>query len=296
VVSETVKTLRSPDEIKARFAALGCDVSLMGASGTEEQLPHDVDVLLAAVDETLESSVRTGHPLFQNQLFAGADPISIGGELLISATNTNVHTYEVAPVFTLVEQAVTEKVAALAGWRAGADGLFTPGGSISNMYGMQLARAAADPDFLTRGASGGKRLVGFVSDDSHYSYAKAARLLGIGSDNLVRVATEDATGKMDLAALDEAVRAVERDANALPFFVGSTAGTTVRGAFDDLGEISALCARSPSPLWHHVDASWGGGRCGPKRTVATWRASTPPTPSRRTRTSCSARRLPPRSS
>ena len=53
--------------------------------------------------------------------------------------NTNCHTFEVAPIFTLVETEVLAKLARLIGgpYSQGHDGLFVPGGSIANMYGMQ---------------------------------------------------------------------------------------------------------------------------------------------------------------
>merc|ERR1712000_370623 len=41
-----------------------------------------------------------------------------------------------------------------------------------------------------------------------------------------------------------------------PFYVNATAGTTVRGAFEPLEEISAVCKEQG--LWMHVDASFGG--------------------------------------
>lgn len=51
--------------------------------------------------------------------------------------NTNCHTFEVAPVFTLVETAVLTKLACLVGgpYSDAHDGLFVPGGSIANLYG-----------------------------------------------------------------------------------------------------------------------------------------------------------------
>ncbi len=67
---------------------------------------------------------------------------------------------------------------------------------------------------------------------AHYSYAKAAIVLGLGTDNLIRVPT-DASGAMDLAALLDRL-AESRGAGRLPFFVGATAGSTVTGAFDPL--------------------------------------------------------------
>lgn len=44
--------------------------------------------------------------------------------------------------------------------------------------GMHLARNKADPDYRTRGASGGPHMVAFTSEHAHYSYLKAAFLTG----------------------------------------------------------------------------------------------------------------------
>lgn len=41
----------------------------------------------------------------------------------------------------------------------------------------------------------------------------------------------------------------------LPFFVGTTAGTTVLGAYDPFAQVSEVCQRHG--LWHHVDGCWG---------------------------------------
>ena len=40
-----------------------------------------------------------------------------------------------------------------------------------------------------------------------------------------------------------------------PFFVGTTAGTTVLGAFDPFQEIAAVCKKHK--VWMHVDGCWG---------------------------------------
>ena len=56
---------------------------------------------------------------------------------------------------------------------------------------MHLARNRADPELKRRGAVGGPRLVAFTSEQSHYSYLKAAALTGLGSDNLVSVACDE---------------------------------------------------------------------------------------------------------
>ena len=64
--------------------------------------------------------------------------------------------------------------------------------------GMHLAQNRADPGSKQRGAQGGPRLVAFTSEQAHYSYRKAAALMGLGTDNLISVAC-DADGAMSPA-------------------------------------------------------------------------------------------------
>lgn len=66
---------------------------------------------------------------------------SSAGEWLAVATNTNAHTFEVAPVFTLAETEVLAKMARVVGgaYAEANDGLFVPGGSIANLYGTLQA-------------------------------------------------------------------------------------------------------------------------------------------------------------
>jgi len=157
----------------------------------------------------------------------------------------------------LIEAECLRKIAGIVGgaFERSHDGLFVPGGSISNLYAMHLAHNVADPEFATRGAFGGPRCIAFTSDQSHYSYLKSARVTGLGSDNLIAVRT-DGQGRMVPEALEDAILQA-KGKGFKPFFVGSTAGTTVLGAYDPFDKISDICQRHG--LWHHVDGCWGGG-------------------------------------
>eukprot|EP00854_Cymbomonas_tetramitiformis_P021219 gene21219-25494_t len=202
-VSAPVVKLSSPDSMESDFAAVGVPLELRDGEG-----PVSGPDLHKALETTLDLCVRTSHPYFLNQLYAGADRAGVAADWAVVAANTNVHTYEVAPVFTMVEQKVLQKLARVIGGRfqAASDGLFVPGGSIANTYAMHLARRRADPAANTRGMAGGPRLVAFTSEHAHYSYKKAAMLMGLGSDNLVAVAC-DAAGAMKPDALRSAMQA-----------------------------------------------------------------------------------------
>ncbi|KAG7154178.1 Acidic amino acid decarboxylase GADL1-like 2 [Homarus americanus] len=172
------------------------------------------------LEKVVQYSVKTQHPHFYNQLYAGIDEVALTGAWLTEALNTNQHTFEVAPVFIMVEHFVISKLVELFGWQQG-DGIFSPGGSMSNMYGLVLARYRAHPEVKRRGNSSTRPLVILTSDQ----------------------------------ALKEAVKEARRSGGD-PFFVNATAGSTVFGAFDPLEEVADVCEEEG--LWLHVDACWGG--------------------------------------
>lgn len=236
----------APELIEAAFAEAGVALAL-----TPGEPPRGAGALESALDVIFAHSVRTLHPRFFNQNFAGADPVALLGDWLGAALNTTMATYEAAPVFTLMERAVIARLAGLAGWSSH-EGLFVPGGSFSNLYAMHLARTRVDPEALERG-SHGARLTAFTSAHAHYSLAKAVALLGLGRRSLVEVPC-DAHGRMRADALEQAIHDARRRGER-PFFVNATAGTTVLGAFDPLEPIANIC--DFHDLWLHVDGAFG---------------------------------------
>ena len=123
------------------------------------------------------------------------------------------------------------------------------------MYGLMLARHQLAPDIKSRGLSAfDKPLVVFTSEDSHYSVLKGANWLGIGTDNVVKIKT-DQGGRMIPEALHSAISDCQSN-DKVPLAVNATSGTTVLGAYDDLQAIGKVC--KDTGVWLHVDACWGG--------------------------------------
>jgi len=61
-----------------------------------------------------------------------------------------MYTFEVAPVFLMMEKIMLNKLNEKIGWAKG-DGIFCPGGSISNFYGMNIARHHMFPESKEEG-------------------------------------------------------------------------------------------------------------------------------------------------
>ncbi|XP_075224255.1 glutamate decarboxylase-like protein black [Lycorma delicatula] len=235
---------QSPAELLSKF-----DFDLK-----KDSLSHDK--LLAITRDIIHYSVKTGHPYFVNQLFSTVDPFGLVGQWLTDALNPSVYTYEVAPVFTLMEETVLSEMRRIVGFpQEQGDGIFCPGGSIANGYAISCARFQAVPEVKTKGLHGLKRMVLYTSEEAHYSIKKLAVLQGIGADNVYLIKTDN-RGKMDISHLEAQIKRTI-DEGALPFMVSATAGTTVLGAFDPLEKIANICKQYN--LWFHVDAAWGGG-------------------------------------
>uniref|UniRef100_A0A669ERH4 Glutamate decarboxylase 1 n=1 Tax=Oreochromis niloticus TaxID=8128 RepID=A0A669ERH4_ORENI len=214
--------------------------------------PESLEQILVDCRDTLKYGVRTGHPRFFNQLSTGLDIVGLAGEWLTSTANTNMFTYEIAPVFVLMEQLTLKKMREIVGWPDGeGDGIFSPGGAISNMYSVMIARYKFFPEVKTKGMAAAPRLVLFTSEHSHYSIKKASAALGFGTENLILLNTDE-RGRVIPADLEAKV--IE---GYVPLFVTATAGTTVYGAFDPINEIADICEKYN--MWLHVDGAWGGG-------------------------------------
>nr|XP_029715325.1 cysteine sulfinic acid decarboxylase-like [Aedes albopictus] len=218
--------------------------------------PDSHEKLLELTRATIKHSVKTGHPYFMNQLFSSVDPYGFAGQILTDALNPSVYTFEVSPVFVLMEEVVLKEMRTIVGYPDGAgDGIFCPGGSMANGYSISCARFKHMPDVKTKGLHSLPRLVIFTSEDAHYSVKKLASFMGIGSDNVYPIRT-DAIGKIRVDHLESEILRAKAE-GAVPFMVSATAGTTVIGAFDPLEQIADLCKKYN--LWMHVDAAWGGG-------------------------------------
>uniref|UniRef100_A0A8D0GMB7 Glutamate decarboxylase 1 n=1 Tax=Sphenodon punctatus TaxID=8508 RepID=A0A8D0GMB7_SPHPU len=218
--------------------------------------PQPLEQILVDCRDTLKYGVKTGHPRYFNQLSSGLDIIGLAGEWLTATANTNMFTYEIAPVFIAMEDILLKKMHEITGWgETEADGVFSPGGTISNLYSVIVARYKRFPEIKTKGMTALPDITLFASEHSHYSVKKAAAVLGIGTDNVIAVKCDE-RGKMIPYELEANILKAKRQGR-VPLYVCATAGTTVYGAFDPLANIADICKKYD--LWMHVDAAWGGG-------------------------------------
>lgn len=189
---------------------------------------------------------------FFNQLFGGRDAMATLAEMLAPLLNTSMYTFKVAGPQVLIEGEVLRRMASAVGYRQG-EGMFAPGGSLSNLSAMIIARNEAVKDARENGMSG-EPLKIYVSQDAHYSTRKGAGMIGIGRKN-VREVPVDGRGRMEVSALSRLI-AEDREQGQMPLMIVATAGTTVLGAFDPIRELAEVAGEEG--MWLHVDGALGG--------------------------------------
>jgi len=217
-------------------------------------IPHDgmtLQHLITDCATVLKYGVKTGSPHFMNQLSCGLDIIAMAGEWLTATANCNMFTYEVSPIFIIMEHQVLKRMRRIIGFHRG-DSVMSPGGTISNLYAVIVARYKAYPEYKVKGPSAlPGELVIFTNDQGHYSMKMAAMVCGLGTSNCVYIPSDKA-GRIIPAELERII--LEQKANGkYPIMVNATAGTTVLGAFDPISEIADICEKYG--LWLHVDVS-----------------------------------------
>jgi len=196
---------------------------------------------------------RTSSKMFFNQLFGGRNGRAVLGELLAVILNNSMYTYKVGGPQVGVEKEIISKICGFVGFDPKtSEGTLAPGGSMTNLMGLLMARDRKDPDARLDGVS--QKMTVYTSNESHYSVPKNMAFAGLGRKNIRRIDTDD-YGRMSPEALEQAIQEDLKNGYT-PCMVNATAGTTVLAAFDPLREIGAICKKHN--IWFHVDGAYCG--------------------------------------
>ncbi|MEU3918751.1 aspartate aminotransferase family protein [Streptomyces sp. NPDC029004] len=243
-VAHRLATTRKPftgvtaDELAPVISAVDLDRPLGDASAALDEL------------ETvyLRDAVYFHHPRYLGHLNCPVVIPAVLGEAVLSAVNSSLDTWDQSAGGTLIERRLIDWTAQRIGLGAAADGVFTSGGTQSNLQALLLAREEAKTTDLAK-------LRIFTSECSHFSVQKSATLLGLGREAVVSIPV-DRNKRMQTLALAAELARCTRD-GLVPMAVVATAGTTDFGSIDPLPEIAGLAEQYGT--WMHVDAAYGCG-------------------------------------
>ncbi len=220
----------------------------------------------AALEELKELYLRDAvwfhHPKYVAHLNCPVVLPSLLAEQIMAAVNSSVDTWDQSAGGTLIEQKVIDWTLSRIGLPASSDGIFTSGGTQSNLMAMLLARdswcAAHHPGHLIKHRGlpqDASKWRVFTSKLSHFSIQKSMAILGLGYDAVIPVECDEHY-RMDVGQLEQEIQRCH-DEGLIPIAIIATSGTTDFGSIDPLNDISTLCKNYG--LWMHVDAAYGCG-------------------------------------
>ncbi|MDH6461620.1 L-2,4-diaminobutyrate decarboxylase [Micromonospora sp. A200] len=241
----------TPQDLAPRIAGIDLDRPLGDTGAALDELQ----------DVYLRDAVYFHHPRYLAHLNCPVVIPALLGEAVLSAVNSSLDTWDQSAGGTLIERRLIDWTVDRVGLGPAADGVFTSGGTQSNLQAMLLAREEAVGWVATSGGTRPSRpeslsrLRILTSAAGHFSVQKAAKLLGLGVDAVVTVGT-DAERRM---RTDELAREIDRcrGEGLRVMAVVATAGTTDFGTIDPLPQIADICAAAGVLL--HVDAAYGCG-------------------------------------
>jgi len=233
-----------PEELRLR---------LMGQPLPENGRPPE-ELLATVANDILPYPMGNASPRFFAWVNSPAAPLGILAELLAAGLNPSVAGGDHAA--TYVEHGVLGWLKQLVGYPAGSGAILASGGSMANLIGLAAMRFVKAQDQIRAQGFAGEpaAMVVYTSTQGHSCIEKAVELLGIGHDNLRKIAV-DAEYRMDVDQLRAAIDA-DRAAGLRPVCVAASAGTVNTGAIDPLEAIADVCAAEG--LWFHVDGAYGG--------------------------------------
>jgi L-2,4-diaminobutyrate decarboxylase len=220
---------------------------------------HPVEDVWNKVEAVVAQSVNVTHARTVAHLHCPPLLPALAAEVVISALNQSMDSFDQAPAATMLELAMCRWLCEEAGLPASSGAVFTAGGSQSNFMGLLLARDACiaarwNWPVATKGLPPeASRLRILCSRAAHFTVEKTASQLGLGRDAVIRLPL-DASIQIIPDALADQLRRLDAE-GLIPAAVVATAGTTDFGSIDPLPEIAAL-ARSAG-AWLHVDAAYG---------------------------------------
>ncbi|WP_162053279.1 pyridoxal phosphate-dependent decarboxylase family protein [Pontibacter pamirensis] len=179
-------------------------------------------------------------------------PITILSSAVTALLNQGMGVYEMGMVGNTLEKILTEHLAQKLGYSTEASGFITSGGSLGNLTALLAARAAAT-EIWHKGYKEGLQLAVMVSEEAHYCIDRAARIMGLGAEGIIKVPVNDRF-QMRTNLLEDYYQQAKSEGKQVISVIGC-AGTTSTGSYDNLEAIAAFSQKHS--IWFHVDGAHG---------------------------------------
>ncbi len=205
----------------------------------------------------LPAVTHWNHPNFHGLFSTSTSSVGIFAEMLSATFDMKAMLWRTSPASTELEPVVLDWLRQMMGLPEYFKGLIYDTASISTLHAIAMAREKLNLNIRERGMSGRNDLPLlriYCSEQTHSSIDKAVILLGLGTNSIVKIPTNERF-EMNADDLSDAIRD-DKSRGYLPFCVVATIGTTSTTSIDPIDKIADICQRNN--IFLHVDAAYAG--------------------------------------
>jgi aromatic-L-amino-acid/L-tryptophan decarboxylase len=219
------------------------------------EAPEPMEAIFADFERIVPGAMtHWQHPRFFAYFPANAAPASMLAEQLANAIAAQCMLWQTSPAATEIEEVMVRWLRDALGLGGHFSGTIHDSATTATLSAVLTMREQAlGWEGNARGLSGQPTLRLYCSDQVHSSIDKAARIAGLGQENLVKLPLADPA--RFVAELASEIVA-DRGAGHLPIGVIVSVGGTSVGGTDPVREVIAVAKSEGLPV--HVDAAWAG--------------------------------------
>ncbi len=217
----------------------------------QKDFENDDRDVLKFFQNTIDKSIHLHHPRYTGHQVTPPLPITAIASMLSALLNNGMAVYEMGLVSNPLERIISEILAEKIGYNKNASGLLTSGGTLANLTALLTARAVKS-NVWEDGTS--QHLGIMVSEEAHYCVDRAARIMGLGTDGIIKIPV-DKNFKIRTDLLKKHLQEAENKGIKVFCIVGSACSTST-GSYDNLIEIGDFAKKHN--LWFHADGAHGG--------------------------------------
>lgn len=217
------------------------------------EIGMDAQDSLGLAAEVLDQSIAQSRPRFL--AYIGSSGLEVGAVADFLAASYDINVALNSKASTMLEVQTSRWLGDFIGY-PNSRGLFTSGGTVSNITGLAVARQRAVPDSRQKGNHVPMSV--YCSSEAHYSNRRAVELLGLGNQAIRSIGIDDQR-RMVPADLEKKIQE-DIAQGVTPMAIIASAGTTLTGAVDPLREIARIAQQYK--VWLHVDGAYGAPAAG----------------------------------
>ncbi|TAH18142.1 MAG: aminotransferase class I/II-fold pyridoxal phosphate-dependent enzyme [Cytophagales bacterium] len=201
----------------------------------------------------LADSIHLHHKKYMGHQISPAAPVAALSSLLSAFLNNGMAVYEMGASASALEKIVTDIFCKVLGYSEQAGGFLTSGGTLANLTALLCARqVCGGNDIWQEGQQ--EKLAIMVSEEAHYCIDRAARIMGLGAEGIIKVPT-DQHFMMQTNLLEDLLDKAQKQGKKVFAIIGSACSTST-GSYDDLEAIANFAEKHR--IWLHIDGAHGG--------------------------------------